>query len=1354
MKEIPVEIGNLELLQELGKWEIGIGFLTNLTYLDVSHCRLKKWPLYIEECQQLIYLDLSFNQIEEELPSILGIMLELKTLVLNNNLISALCFDIYYLQHLEYLNLCHNKIIEFPQSTNPESLCMKSLTHLDASFNQITTIDDTIGIFKYLQLLNLSYNNINKITDKGITNLSRLINLDMSYNQLKNIITEIGSCIMLTTLNVSNNKLHLFPDGLMKCTRLNHINLSYNQLSDINGKVLSMLNELKRFELQHNDIIIIPILLYSCKKLEYFDISYNQIHEIHENISQLINLTYINLSFNQINNIPETISELKKVITMELKSNQLTSLPNSIIKLKQLKRVTISKNNLLLSPNLIEKLPLLLSCNLSWNRKLQGNYIDWVERSRQYDHDGSKHMLISIDILHRKVISSRSDIDHIINSYDVKPVKVLYKLINNNKDDEGNDDLSNFFVEMENDDDNDKDQKVSSSSSLQSSLSSMPLIKQKSMKQEAIKKKKKMSRKAKTSVELLSSMLQWHEALQSYFIESSTNKININTADRNNVDDVDGRNRLRHRNRRSSSSSNSVVYEEPTIDLIKRKQKHRLTSNLLALLNNLDQHKGNSYGSIWKYDVIMKHMTIDKPLSSQEMIDVLLTLDIGIHYQDQINKIQYLINEIDTLLIIQEFKYYYTNYQQHLRYHQNKINEDNILKSLAPALQRRLSLIKSNSRKSILLKQLSTKDNNNNKLTSMKSSSSSLNNTGVSRKSSFYGDGNGNTGNDDDDDDDNDDFGQAEMAFSSSSSSSIKLQRRSSFSTKSPMLQNTLSDEMMIKQKLIEKIDQIKKPMLGIIFTNIPQLSYELSMLNKYVVDNSNNNSSSSSKGGSSGSSDDEGEYNQKLLANLLECLLNYSKILLLRCYCLRDGIREVEQRCDSSKHHDTNTTANASTSTTTSSSSATATSTASIAIISTITLAERNNHDIVDGVMDDIYDKLAKEVQSKLATIEMNSKKKVVGKNKKRNKFDLNALDLGDGKERGGEQSVDGGDDDIKDGGDDDDKDGVGRNSIDTDDKDTSHENNSNMKSKKDEDNYDNNNDLKELHKLIPPINNDNKQILLQPIEYTVAIQCISYLSTARVTTLCYISQIIEIIMNILHSYGYDHNCPTFQSHQRHSYNVKFMDSIQTMGGRVYYLHAKLYQQLQIYSKSIESYKIIQKLNRNKILYSVSMEMIKIYISQGNYKLAHHSIEELLKRNYKKKFIKFYNYDEDCYKKYPESLDILSIDRNIGLLYALNEEQLKILENSYQIFSSKYNIMYNIQDNGLISSSKVIPIETQYGYSSGVVGGATTMIEKKKEQNRMKNIQNQELSQVRNDVKISIAAMKMKVQSWLEEKA
>ena len=249
---------------------------------------------------------------------------------------------------------------------------------------------------------------------------------------------------------------------------------------------------------------------------------------------------------------------------------------------------------------------------------------------------------------------------------------------------------------------------------------------------------------------------------------------------------------------------------------------------------------------------------------------------------------------------------------------------------------------------------------------------------------------------------------------------------------------------------------------------------------------------------------------------------------------------------------------------------------------------------------------------------------------------------------------------------------------------------------------------------------------------------------------------------MNILRSYGYDHNCPSFQSHHRHSYNIKFIDSIQTIGIRVYYIHAKLYQQLQIYSKCIESYKIIQKFNKNKILYLVSIEMIKIYISQGNYKLAYYKIEELLKRNYKKQFIKFYNYNKDCYEKYPESLDIISIDRNIGLLYALTEEQLKILDNSYQLFTSKYNIMYNIQDNGLITSTKVIPIETQYGYpynkgssSSAAAGGGNsiTMIEKKKEQNRIKNIQNQELSEVRNDVKMTIAAMKMKVQSWLEEK-
>jgi hypothetical protein len=40
-------VGNLELLAELGQWEIGIAFLNRLKHLDVSHCELMTWPTQV-----------------------------------------------------------------------------------------------------------------------------------------------------------------------------------------------------------------------------------------------------------------------------------------------------------------------------------------------------------------------------------------------------------------------------------------------------------------------------------------------------------------------------------------------------------------------------------------------------------------------------------------------------------------------------------------------------------------------------------------------------------------------------------------------------------------------------------------------------------------------------------------------------------------------------------------------------------------------------------------------------------------------------------------------------------------------------------------------------------------------------------------------------------------------------------------------------------------------------------------------------------------------------------------------------------------------------------------------------------
>lgn len=47
MRAIPSEVGNLELLAELGQWEVGISLLSRLRHLDVSHCDLFTWPAQV-----------------------------------------------------------------------------------------------------------------------------------------------------------------------------------------------------------------------------------------------------------------------------------------------------------------------------------------------------------------------------------------------------------------------------------------------------------------------------------------------------------------------------------------------------------------------------------------------------------------------------------------------------------------------------------------------------------------------------------------------------------------------------------------------------------------------------------------------------------------------------------------------------------------------------------------------------------------------------------------------------------------------------------------------------------------------------------------------------------------------------------------------------------------------------------------------------------------------------------------------------------------------------------------------------------------------------------------------------------
>jgi Leucine-rich repeat (LRR) protein len=113
LSELPSEIGNLENLEtlllndnfELTSLPKEMGNLHNLKHLDFSLCWTNHFPLVICELESLEFLSAMKTGIDT-VPSCIGNLKTLKTLIINNNPISKLPTEFGQLENLE--ELCQN----------------------------------------------------------------------------------------------------------------------------------------------------------------------------------------------------------------------------------------------------------------------------------------------------------------------------------------------------------------------------------------------------------------------------------------------------------------------------------------------------------------------------------------------------------------------------------------------------------------------------------------------------------------------------------------------------------------------------------------------------------------------------------------------------------------------------------------------------------------------------------------------------------------------------------------------------------------------------------------------------------------------------------------------------------------------------------------------------------------------------------------------------------------------------------------------------------------------------------------------------------------------------------------------
>jgi Leucine-rich repeat (LRR) protein len=223
--QIPSSIGNLSKLEILeapnanleGPIPAPIG--RSIYILDLSRNHLNgsisaemfKLPLF-----SLSFLDLSYNSLTGPLPSEVGSLANLNSMVLSGNKLSGqIPESIGGCSVLQELLLDNNLFSgSIPRSLN------KGLTALNLSVNELSgTIPDAIGNISNLQQLNLAHNKLSGTIPAVLQNLISLSQLDLSFNDLQGEVPKMGIFRYLSNLSITGNnklcggtpQLHLAP---------------------------------------------------------------------------------------------------------------------------------------------------------------------------------------------------------------------------------------------------------------------------------------------------------------------------------------------------------------------------------------------------------------------------------------------------------------------------------------------------------------------------------------------------------------------------------------------------------------------------------------------------------------------------------------------------------------------------------------------------------------------------------------------------------------------------------------------------------------------------------------------------------------------------------------------------------------------------------------------------------------------------------------------------------------------------------------------------------------------------------------------------------------------------------------
>ncbi|NXT47684.1 PIDD1 protein, partial [Pluvianellus socialis] len=162
---------------------------------------------------------------------------------------------------------------------------LRCLTHLDLSFNSLSTLPSCILHLPNLCVLLVSHNSLVALPEDFGT-LSNLTFFSAMKNQLKDLPRSIGELSVLQDLDLSENALEFLPEEVGKLHNCTELDVSGNRLSSIPDS-LANLKSLRRLHLHSNLLVTVPASLASLPNLSRLDLQNNCLRSVPPEIQTL-----------------------------------------------------------------------------------------------------------------------------------------------------------------------------------------------------------------------------------------------------------------------------------------------------------------------------------------------------------------------------------------------------------------------------------------------------------------------------------------------------------------------------------------------------------------------------------------------------------------------------------------------------------------------------------------------------------------------------------------------------------------------------------------------------------------------------------------------------------------------------------------------------------------------------------------------------------------------------------------------------------------------------------------------------------------------------------------------------------